>query len=300
MRIRPALLLPLSALTWNPIMKSLVKSGIVASLAILLANGSAFAGDYNSGIVTKAPSAGYTNVEFGSGWYLRGDIGYSASQSLDVSFARDARGGDAGASLDNTYSASVGAGYIFNDYLRADATFDIFSSRDWSGSGSGCGLDGLGVPHTGDCTSTDTGSFEAHALSMNAYVNLGQWGRVSPYVGAGVGLAHVEYGATNSALNCVVDPGETCDLGVHSGGTANPETFTGTQQFESGSSVNLTYALMLGMDYRIDKNWSADLGYRYTNITGSETFSDSASADQIEFSGAEIHEVRGGLRYDLW
>ncbi len=281
-------------------MKSLVKTGIAATLAIFLANGSTLAADYNSGVVTKAPSAGYTNVEFGSGWYLRGDIGYSVSQSTDVSFSRAARSGDAGASLEDNYSASIGAGYIFNDFIRADATFDIFSSREWSGSASGCGLDGGGLPHTGDCSSSDSGSFEAHGLSLNGYVNLGKWGRVSPYVGAGVGLAHVEYTGTNSNLNCVVDPGETCDLGAHSGVTAGPETLTGNQRFEGGSSVNLTYALMLGLDYRIDKNWTADLGYRYTSITGSETFSDIVGADQVEFSGAEIHEVRGGLRYDIW
>lgn len=281
-------------------MKSLVQTGIVATLAVLLTSGSTFASDYNSGVVTKTPSAGYTNVEFGSGWYLRGDIGYSFDQSQEVTFARAARSGNANATLDDTYSASVGFGHIFNDYLRADATFDIFSGRDWSGSASGCGVDGVGVPFTGDCTSEDSGSFEAHALSVNGYVNLGRWGRLSPYVGAGVGLAHVEYSTTNSVLNCVVDPGENCDLGVHSGATANPETFTGSQEFAGGTSVNLTYALMLGMDYRIDKNWSADLGYRYTNITGSETFSDCCGTDSVEFDGVEIHEVRGGLRYDLW
>jgi len=57
-------------------MKRFVLNSTVAAIALLTAS-SAFASDYNSGVVTKTPSQGYTDVEFGSGWYLRGDITFN-------------------------------------------------------------------------------------------------------------------------------------------------------------------------------------------------------------------------------
>ena len=281
-------------------MKRFVLTSTVAAIALLSAN-MAYATDYNSGIVTKTPTDGFTNVEFGSGWYLRGDIGIGISGDTDVSFNRAARAGDANADADTDYSASVGFGYIFNDFVRSDVTFDIFSGGSWSGSASGCGLDGGGLPFTGSCSSSDSGQFEAHAANINAYFNLGRWGSFSPYLGAGVGLAHIELTNTVSVASCVVDPGEACDLGAHSGAGPAAETFTaGAESFENSDSVNLAYSLMAGVDYRIDKNWSADINYRYTNITADEVISSGTTADTLSFDGVEIHEVRAGLRYDIW
>ena len=280
-------------------MKRFISVLSATSMGIFLATGSLWAGDYNSGIVSKTPGESFTHVEYGSGWYLRGDISYSFNGDMDVSFSRAARAGDANATAGDTYSAGVGFGYIFNDYFRSDITLDYFGDRSWSGSATGCGLDGLGVPYTGDCSSSDRGNFEAHAANLNAYVNLGTFGRLSPYVGGGVGLAHVSYSSTNSNLVCVVDPGEDCDLGTHSGGSADPETFTGTQSFAGGQSVNFIYSLTAGLDYKIDEYWTADLNYRYSNITSGEVYSDGAG-DTVAFDGAQIHEIRAGLRYEIW
>ena len=279
-------------------MKKTILSFTVIAIS-LIAYSTAYAGDYNSGIISKTPGGDLTPVEFGSGWYLRSDIGYSVDQEMDVRFARAARFGDANATIDDSYTLGLGFGYVFNEHFRADLTYDHFSERSWSGSTSGCGVDGLGVPYTGDCTSSDGGEFDANGLSLNGYLSLGALGRLSPYIGAGIGVAHVEYSATQSSLFCVVDPGENCDLGTHSGGPAVPETFTGAQTFPGGSSVNVTYALTAGVDYRIDENWSVDVNYRYTNITDDEVFS-TAGGDAVEFDGAQIHEVRAGFRYELW
>lgn len=265
---------------------------------ILLMSSAVHASDYNSHVVSKSPGDEYTKVEYGSGWYLRGDIGYSTDSHMDVTFDRAARAGDANASLEDTYSFGGGFGYVFNDYFRSDLTVDFFSDRSWSGSTSGCGTDAFGVAYTGECSSSDRGSFDATSLSLNAYVNLGHWGRFSPYFGGGIGFAHVDYSSVTSALNCTLDPGEDCDLGAHSGATANPETLTGTQSFSQESSVNLVYTLTAGFDYRLDENWKADFSYRYTDITdGTALFS---GADYVNFEGAQIHEVRAGLRYELW
>lgn len=265
----------------------------------LLAATPSIAADYSSGIISKDPGKEFTPVEFGSGWYMRADVGYGIDQQLDATFSRAARAGDADASAGSGYSLSFGFGHIFNDNFRSDVTFDYFSSRSWSGSASGCGVDGGGVPYTGDCSSSDSGEYEANALSLNAYFNLLPIGQFSPYLGAGVGVAHVEYSGTTSILRCVVDPGENCDLGAHSGGAATPETLTGLETFPGATTVNLTYTLMAGVDIEIDDYWTADINYRYTSITDDEIISNAAGSS-IQFDGAEIHEIRAGLRYELW
>lgn len=281
-------------------MKRIVTTIAATCLSLASIGAPALAADYDGGIISKSPSDGYTDVEFGSGWYLRGDLGYSVSSSTGVSFNRNTAGGDANASLSDDYSIGIGFGYTFNDFVRADVTYDIFSSRSWDGGASGCGVDGLGVAYTGDCASADSGIIEASNLGLNGYVNLGQFGGFSPYLGAGLGLAHVEYSGTDSVIACVVDPGESCEYGTHSGGSANPETFISTDSYAGGSSVNFSYALMAGVDYRIDRNWVADIGYKYTNITSEDVFASGGTATTVEFDGVEIHEVRAGLRYDLW
>ena len=271
---------------------------LTVAAASLFATSTVFAGDYRSNLISKSPGGDLTPVEFGSGWYLRADLGYSIENELDVSFTRAARFGDADASASNSYSIGLGFGYVFNDHIRSDVTIEHLNERSWSGSASGCGVDGLGVPYTGDCTSNDGGDFNANNLSLNGYLSLGSMGVFSPYIGAGIGVAHVEYSGTQSNLVCVVDPGENCDLGAHSGATANPETLTGLQTFPGGSSVNITYMLTAGVDYKVDENWSVDVNYRYTDITDGEVF--STGGDSVAFDGAQIHEIRAGLRYEIW
>ncbi|MGI9350192.1 MAG: outer membrane beta-barrel protein [Rhizobiaceae bacterium] len=279
-------------------MKRSIFTTTVAAIALLNAS-TVLASDYNSGVVTKTPSEVETPVEFGSGWYIRGDIGTGFDGDADVSFTRAARSGDVDAESDADYTLGIGFGYIFNDNLRADMTFDVFSGGNWSGSASGCGVDGLGVPYTGSCSSSDRGEFESHNAMVNAYFSLGTFGGFKPYVGGGVGLAHVQLSGIRSVASCALDPGETCDLGVNGGAT--PTALTGpSESFRSDDSVNLVYSLVVGLDYRIDEFWTADFGYRYTNITDESVVGSLTTTDTAEFDGFEIHEVRAGLRYDIW
>ena len=75
------------------------------------------------------------------------------------------------------------------------------------------------------------------------------------------------------------------------------ETFTGpTSTLSAGDSVNLSYALMFGADYKVDENWTIDVGYRMTHISG-DTVVSSIDSD---FDGLTLHEVRAGLRYEIW
>jgi opacity protein-like surface antigen len=111
-------------------------------------------------------------VEVGSGWYLRGDLGYNISSKTGLT-ARDQFGNSVSESfdLDKNFVPSVGIGYQFTDYLRADVT-GSYSKQD---------LDGFPA--------------EARIWDMmaNAYVDLGNFAGFTPYLGGGLGFANVRY-----------------------------------------------------------------------------------------------------------
>ncbi len=245
-----------------------------------------------------------TVVEYGSGWYLRGDIGYAVETKSTLSYFSDARYDYDNQTLENGSSYGIGFGYNFNDYLRADLTYDTNNSTEWSGTSVGT-LCGGGVAQ-GDCYSEDTASFDRKTLLANAYVSLGEYHGFSPYLGAGIGLSDIKWNDYSSDAYCTVDAGETCTFGAHSGVTADPETyFGGTTTYPGESVTALTYALAAGFDYRLDQNWVLDMGYKYTSVLGGVVIAKDANGagapqGDSKFDNINIHEVKVGLRYEIW
>jgi opacity protein-like surface antigen len=233
----------------------------------------AYAADLDEIIYAKELPVTQT-VEIGSGWYLRGDLGYSArtrgAATSNLIFTPGptytATNFNA-SSIDNDWSGAVGVGYNFTDYLRADLTFD-YSAGHFTASTAG-------VP--------DSQKIEEYGFMANAYVDLGTFVGFTPYLGAGAGVTRVEYGTLTR------DP-----LGAN---TRHP----------GEESWRFTYALMTGVSYDISKNLKLDLGYRYSKVDDGAQFSyDTASVAagargvQAYDNGIEKHEIRAGLRYSLW
>lgn len=249
------------------------------------------------------PVQQYTNVEYGSGWYLRGDIGYTVSTDTTLSYFSDQRYDYDNQSIDNTSSWSIGAGFTFNDMFRADVTFERSAGHDWDGVSVGT-LCGGGTP--GDCYSEDSAQFDRNTLMANAYVSLGTYHGFTPYVGAGLGLSHVDWSGYTSDAYCTVDAGETCLYGTHSGVGTDPETyFGGSSSYEGESVTALTYALTAGFDYRLNQNWVFDMGYKWTTIDGGVVISKDSNGvgdpqGASKFDNIHLHEVKVGLRYEIW
>ena len=103
-----------------------LKSRIALALGaiMLMPATQALSADYDPPVyVDQAPD--YQPVEVGSGWYLRGDVSYLVQKSFkngDFTFPSTINNESFGESED-AYFASVGFGYHFNDYLRADLNF---------------------------------------------------------------------------------------------------------------------------------------------------------------------------------
>src|SRR5688572_16959410 len=103
----------------------------VVSTIALCAAGAAQAAD----LLPPAPSLeGSEIVELGTGWYLRGDIGYvDYVTPRDVGFGLPTVAPLDGERIDKTVSLGGGIGYQFTNWLRADATVDYRFGAEFSG-----------------------------------------------------------------------------------------------------------------------------------------------------------------------
>ncbi len=336
-----------------------------------LSAGAATAADYEPPLqVEEVP------VEVGSGWYLRGDVDYAFKRSYkdgalavdDSLFDNDLVGLGWVGPLDvfsasrkqNPISGSVGFGYHFNDWLRADINIGLLQDDKYSGTAHlfagylepyslvnslnpavtnmpdfGClgsrtitttsittslddeGKEVAGLPVSTSATNSDwrrdcmvSASAKNTAWNglVNGYIDLGTYAGFTPYVGAGVGLlktkATFAVGATcqnSSVTNTSVVPNGT-------GSTTTTQTVDfacraptdgSTVASYSKTDYDFMYGLSAGVSYRVSKNTSLDLGYQYVSAPDVKYF--SVSDDGVHYNkGYNMHQVKVGLRYDLW
>ena len=230
------------------------KALALASVVIALSAAAATAADLLPPPPALEPLPPMSSPDF-SGWYLRGDVGVNAAASTpSFSSSPDPLLGlNAGAS-NGFYNSTVsggamfdlGAGYQVNNWFRADVTgeyrtgsrFQTLEVVQNPGAGAGAGQQ----PQYADFYRGDISSY---LLMLNGYADVGTWYGVTPYVGAGVGMAYNNvFGATDNASN----------NGITSGG-----------YFPNKSSLNFAWALMAGLTFNVTKNLDLDLGYRYLN-----------------------------------
>lgn len=220
-----------------------------------------------------ATAAQAQSIETG-GWYLRGDINHHWSKLRDTEYIT--YGPPAGTNyftttdLKGAFSFGGGVGYQITQYLRTDFTADYWFKSSFRGSTTGdCGS-------FGPCVTSDESSYRALLLMANAYVDLGTYYGVTPYVGAGIGGARVKWDALRNSYDNVTD--------VH----------------EGASSWRFAWALMAGASYCLTENLLIDAGYRFTQIQGGRMFEESGYEVGPGFErGFNVHELRAGLRYAL-
>ncbi len=106
---------------------------LVSVVSLLAAMGPALAADMDDPVLVEA-SDEYKPVEIGSAWYLRGDIGYNFVKPFD--FENE----DSYRQKDENFSASIGAGYHINDWLRAELNAGLVWGNEFSREyGTRCG-----------------------------------------------------------------------------------------------------------------------------------------------------------------
>lgn len=220
------------------------------------------------------------NDAFG-GWYIRGDAAYRWSKFRGGEYTLyGPAAGDLGTfdfgKLKGSYSIGGGVGYQVTRHLRTDVTIDWMGKSSFRGQTTG----ECGTPPT-PCSSVDTSSYSAWLLLANAYVDLGTWKKITPYIGAGIGGAHVKWGELRNQIPPIDD------------------------RHRGGKGWRFAYSLMAGASYCITKNWHADVGYRFTHIHGGKMFHyvDSSGGGTGAGPGWDkgifTHEARAGLRYQF-
>lgn len=200
-----------------------------------------------------------------SGWFLRGDVelGVAAAEPNLVSVpgpvaagassgllspaAREAFGQ---ASQSAFGMVDAGAGYRFNAWFRMDGTLEYRSGDRLKAHST---LTDPASPTFGslqysDSTRADLSSFVA---LVNGYADFGAYWGVTPFAGAGAGLADNRVsGFTADGLGSSSSRGALASSGA----------------FANGSKTNFAWALMAGLDIDLAPGLTLEIGYRYLNM----------------------------------
>jgi opacity protein-like surface antigen len=188
-----------------------------------------------------------------SGWYLRGDVGMAIQTgNLSPSITPNPLIGAPADAFNSFYNPSlsasalfdVGIGYQINNWLRFDVT------GEYRGGSQFQALEQVAIPSLGyQNADFYKGSVSSLVGLVNGYVDLGTWYGITPFVGAGVGVA-------NNRLTGMTDAGGFTypgnGLGFPTGG-----------YFSDGSKTNFAWALMAGLDFAVTQNLKLELGYRF-------------------------------------
>jgi len=227
-------------------------------------------------------------VDF-SGWYLRGDIGFS-NQSVGSLFNVNYSGFTSVSNIDKGFDAApffgLGVGYTVNNWLRFDVT------GEYRGAANFHGLDVGALPGGGFADDRYTGSKSEWTFLLNGYVDLGTWWNITPFIGAGVGFSRNTISNFGDISVCVNS--NSC------AGFGGSDAFGGT-----ASKWNFAWALHAGLAYQVYRNVTLELAYRYIDLGNAQ------SGDLVAFTGTnnffnpmEFHhltsqDVKLGVRFNF-
>lgn len=269
------------------------------SLKVALFAGAAFAAAVNAAsaadlppIMQPRPMAPVQVEEFG-GWYLRGDIGAGMQTfkqfdhtQTNAAFVWPASWRIDQRDMSDSFFFGAGLGYQWNSWLRFDATAEYRAKAKFKVQGSYTEF----CPG-GRCFDVYDGNHSAVVVMANAYVDLGTWWCLTPFVGVGAGFAQHRF----SALS---------DVGYVSDGT----TGFGYAQADS-SEWKFAWAIHAGVAYNVNQNFKMELAYRYLNFGSINTpIIDCASAGCATGGGPTAyytlrdyssHDFKLGMRWML-
>jgi opacity protein-like surface antigen len=266
-----------------------LKRAAIAGAAAFVVVPSAFAADLPP-IIQKAPVA---VAEFG-GWYLRGDIGISSERA--GSFRQEGFGGAplplSVQQVTKEFSGAgifgVGFGYEFNSWLRADITGEYRNGSIFRGFGIVTAANGTTlIPEHPTVNKTEW------VFLGNVYVDLGTWWSVSPFVGAGVGMANVRLKGFNDVAIASLDP----ILGT--------TILNANNWAPDGSKWNFAWAVHAGLAYHVTPNFTVELAYRYLDmgdgVTGSPItgFDGTIQGTRFHVENITSHDLKLGIRWML-
>lgn len=216
--------------------------------------------------------------------YLRGDIGYSISGEPKTYFYSEIGMGYPSGELveadrESGWLAEVGVGCgadilgrgAIGYGLRFDTTFGV--RQDWDVTG--------GVPGK-TAYETATASVTSYTQMFNFYKDFGMTGRVTPYVGAGIGFAYHD-----------MDHVDVNHDGI-------------TYSVEGDADLAFAWSLMAGISVQVSSNVKLDFGYRYIDMGRAESGTEIVSIygalpedPYLSVDDLTAHELKVGMRYSF-
>jgi opacity protein-like surface antigen len=194
------------------------------------------------------------SFDFGSGWYLRGDVGLSAQKFLDFkhtqtnsAFVWPSDWKIEHTDIKDAMHFGLGAGYQLTKWFRLDFTGEYRQST----KGKVTGSYGQNCGGGGTCIDIYDFDHQASVFLINAYLDMGTWWCFTPFVGFGIGGAYHKFNALTDINPSqsgygFMDPAESTDW-----------TFT--------------YALHAGVAFEVSKSFKIELAYRYLSLGSPDT-----------------------------
>ena len=231
-----------------------VKLFIRAGAATLIST-AAYAADLPQPPIAYQPQPAIVEAA-ASGWYLRGDVGVGVQtfsefdhDQTDSSFGWPPSWTIVQKDIQDATILGFGAGYEVNNWLRFDVTGEYRTKAAFKVTGSYTDF----CPNSGVCFDVNQGNISSSVFMANAYIDLGTWWCLTPYIGAGVGGAYNRISGVQ-------------DNGIISNG------FVGFGYTLADSAAwDLAWNVQAGLTYNVSNNLKIDFGWRYLNLGSPET-----------------------------
>lgn len=238
---------------------------VLAVLAVLAAPNLA-----QAGLLPPLPSLdqpGNTDDgDSGASWYLRGTVGASLPGSPSIQPYVVPGVTTTGEDIRTGWAVGGAVGYQWG-WLRGDLSVDYLGQRDFSERFSGvCGS---------ACSGWLQGQFSAVPVLANVYYDVGSWRGITPYLGAGLGIAHVQWDSLKLSGRC--------------NGPCPAVSGQGSWRF--------AWQVGAGVNYAITDKVSVDADYRLLDLGGAGA--GSTSKGNLASGPVWDNEVRISLRYEL-
>jgi opacity protein-like surface antigen len=225
----------------------------------------------------------------GSGWYLRGDIGFSAERA--GTFHEDGLNPpptsvqNVGSGFETGGIWRVGIGYQFTPWLRADITGEYRSPATWQS---------MDITNSGGTLIPEqviVHKSEVVALA-NVYADLGTWWCVTPFIGAGAGFAGIKLANFQETAPFAFTPG------------VGPNILVANNFASDNTRWNFAWALHAGLAYKVTPGFTVEVAYRYLNMGNAQSgpivgFLNNAQNTVFHIDNITSQDFTIGLRWML-